>query len=97
MGIGRAPTKLKVLTAIFQPRHVRGKAPIALQNDQGSRRPAGRVRGQGVGPPICRAMLDGIGLKQDEDFSRSISIARAMAAMVQDGRAAAVGRGHRLA
>jgi hypothetical protein len=42
-------------------------------------------------------MLDGIGLKQDEDFSRSISIARAMAAMVQDGRAAAVGRGHRLA
>ena len=96
MGIGRPATKLpKILTAMYSSPGMFG----------GARRPArtrrsgtwsaspsrSAPRGRGLRDPVARYMLDGIGLKQDEDF-KSIYLDRAGdgPAMMQFGRAAAL-------
>jgi TRAP transporter TAXI family solute receptor len=88
MGIGRAPTKLKILTAMYSSPGmfvVRADSPYKTIRD---------LVGQPVAfglPILSRYVLDGIDLKQDEDF-KSIYLDRAGdgPAMVQDGRAAAL-------
>src|SRR6201991_686797 len=93
MGIGRPATKLKILTAMYsrpgmfvpppaspyKPTRVLAGQPVAFG-----------AKGSGL-PILSRYMLDGIGLKQDEDF-KSIYLDRAGDGpdMVKDGRAAAL-------
>ena len=101
MGIGRRCNALEDPDRdLFVARHVRGARRQPLQDHPRPRRPTDRVRRQGLGLPIMsRYVLDGLGLKQDEDF-KSIYLDHAGdgPAMVLDGRAAAlVGRRHRLA
>jgi TRAP transporter TAXI family solute receptor len=93
MGIGRAPTKLKVLTAMYSSPGmfvVRADSPYKTIRDLVGQPVAFGAKGSGL-PILSRYMLDGIGLKQDEDF-KSIYLDRAGdgPAMVQDGRAAAL-------
>ena len=93
MGIGRPATRLKILTAMYSSPGmfvVRADSPYRTIRDLVGKPVAFGAKGSGL-PILSRYMLDGIGLKQDEDF-RSIYLDRAGdgPAMVQDGRAAAL-------
>jgi uncharacterized protein len=93
MGIGRPATKLKILTAMYSSPGmfvVRADSPYKTIRDLVGQPVAFGAKGSGL-PILSRYMLDGIGLKQDEDF-KSIYLDRAGdgPAMVQDGRAAAL-------
>jgi TRAP transporter TAXI family solute receptor len=93
MGIGRPATKLKILTAMYSSPGmfvVRADSPYRTIRDLVGQPVAFGAKGSGL-PILSRYMLDGIGLKQDEDF-KSIYLDRAGdgPAMVQDGRAAAL-------
>ena len=93
MGIGRPPTQLKILTAMYSSPGmfvVRADSPYKTIRDLVGQPVAFGAKGSGL-PILSRYMLDGIGLKQDEDF-KSIYLDRAGdgPAMVQDGRAAAL-------
>jgi uncharacterized protein len=93
MGIGQAATKLKILTAMYSSPGmfvVRADSPYKTIRDLVGQPVAFGAKGSGL-PILSRYMLDGIGLKQDEDF-KSIYLDRAGdgPAMVQDGRAAAL-------
>src|SRR6185369_17129214 len=92
-GIGRAPARLKILTAIYSNPGmfvVRADSPYKTIRDLVGQPIAFGAKGSGL-PILSRYILDGIGLKQDEDF-KSIYLDRAGdgPAMVQDGRAAAL-------
>ncbi|MDI4238912.1 TAXI family TRAP transporter solute-binding subunit [Bradyrhizobium sp. Arg237L] len=93
MGIGRPATKLKILTAMYSSPGmfvVRADSPYRTIRDLVGQPVAFGAKGSGL-PILSRYILDGIGLKQDEDF-KSIYLDRAGdgPAMVQDGRAAAL-------
>src|SRR6202049_1257209 len=93
MGIGRPATKLKILTAMYSSPGmfvVRADSPYKTIRDLVGQPVAFGAKGSGL-PILSRYMLDGIGLKQDEDF-KSIYLDRAGdgPVMVQDGRAAAL-------
>jgi TRAP transporter TAXI family solute receptor len=92
-GIGRPRTSLKILTAMYSSPGmfvVRGDSPYKTIRDLVGKPVAFGARGSGL-PILSRYMLDGLGLKQDEDF-QSIYLDRAGdgPAMVLDGRAAAL-------
>src|SRR5256885_13000489 len=92
-GIGRAKLRLKILTAIYSNPGlfvVRADSPYKTIRDLVGQPVAFGAKGSGL-PILSRYVLDGIGLKQDEDF-KSIYLDRAGdgPAMVQDGRAAAL-------
>jgi TRAP transporter TAXI family solute receptor len=93
MGIGRPAARLKILTAMYSSPGmfvVRADSPYRTIRDLAGKPVAFGARGSGL-PILSRYMLDGIGLKQDEDF-QSIYLDRAGdgPAMVLDGRAAAL-------
>ena len=93
MGIGRPKTSLKILTAMYSSPGmfvVRADSSYKTIRDVVGQPVAFGAKGSGL-PILSRYMLDGIGLKQDEDF-KSIYLDRAGdgPAMVQDGRAAAL-------
>jgi TRAP transporter TAXI family solute receptor len=93
MGIGRPRTRLKILTAIYSNPGmfvVRADSPYKSIADLRGKAVAFGARGSGL-PILSRYMLEGLGLKQDEDF-QSIYLDRAGdgPAMVQDGRVAAL-------
>jgi hypothetical protein len=93
MGIGRPATPLKILTAMYSSPGmfvVRADSPYQNIRDLVGQPVAFGAKGSGL-PILSRYILDGIGLKQDEDF-KSIYLDRAGdgPAMVQDGRAAAL-------
>jgi TRAP transporter TAXI family solute receptor len=93
MGIGRPRTNLKILTAMYSSPGmfvVRADSPYRTIHDLVGHPVAFGARGSGL-PILSRYVLDGLGLKQDEDF-QSIYLDRAGdgPAMVQDGRAAAL-------
>ena len=93
MGIGRAPTRLKILTAMHSSPGmfvVRADSPYKTIRDLVGQPVAFGAKGSGL-PILSRYMLDGLGLKQDEDF-KSIYLDRAGdgPTMVQEGRAAAL-------
>jgi TRAP transporter TAXI family solute receptor len=92
-GIGRPPTRLKILTAIYSNPGmfvVRADSPYRTIRDLSGKPVAFGARGSGL-PILSRYMLDGLGLKQDEDF-QSVYLDRAGdgPAMVLDGRVAAL-------
>jgi uncharacterized protein len=92
-GIGRPATRLKILTAMYSSPGmfvVRADSPYRTIRDLVGKPVAFGARGSGL-PILSRYVLDGIGLKQDEDF-QSIYLDRAGdgPAMVLDGRAAAL-------
>src|SRR3954467_7921616 len=93
MGIGRPATHLKILTAMYSSPGmfvVRADSPYKTIRDLVGKPVAFGARGSGL-PILSRYMLDGLGLKQDEDF-QSVYLDRAGdgPTMVQDGRAAAL-------
>jgi TRAP transporter TAXI family solute receptor len=93
MGIGRMATPLKILTAMYSSPGmfvVRADSPYKTIRDLVGQSVAFGAKGSGL-PILSRYVLDGIGLKQDEDF-KSIYLDRAGdgPAMVIDGRAAAL-------
>ena len=93
MGIGRPRDQLKILTAMYSSPGmfvVRADSPYKTIRDLVGQPVAFGAKGSGL-PILSRYMLDGIGLKQDEDF-KSIYLDRAGdgPAMVLDGRAAAL-------
>jgi TRAP transporter TAXI family solute receptor len=93
MGIGRAATRLKILTAMYSSPGmfvVRADSPYRSIRDLIGKPVAFGAKGSGL-PILSRYVLDGIGLKQDEDF-QSIYLDHAGdgPAMVLDGRAAAL-------
>ena len=93
MGIGRPATRLKILTAMYSSPGmfvVRADTPYKTIRDLVGKPVAFGAKGSGL-PILSRYLLDGIGLKQDEDF-QSIYLDRAGdgPAMVLDGRAAAL-------
>jgi uncharacterized protein len=93
MGIGRPATPLKILTAMYSNPGmfvVKADSPYKSIRDLVGQPVAFGAKGSGL-PILSRYILDGIGLKQDEDF-KSIYLDRAGdgPAMVQDGRAAAL-------
>jgi TRAP transporter TAXI family solute receptor len=93
MGIGRPATRLKILTAMYSSPGmfvVRADSPYKTIRDLVGQPVAFGAKGSGL-PILSRYMLDGIGLKQDEDF-KSIYLDRAGdgPAMVLDGRAVAL-------
>ena len=92
-GIGRPPLKLKVLTAMYGTAGmfaVRGDSPYHAIQDLIGKPIAFGAKGSGI-PILARYMLDGIGLKQDEDFkSFLLDHAREGPEMVLDGRAEAI-------
>src|SRR5206468_6477164 len=84
---------LKILAAMYSSPGmlvVRADSPYKTIQDLVGKPVAFGAKGSGL-PILSRYMLDGIGLKQDEDF-QSIYLDRAGdgPAMVQDGRAAAL-------
>jgi uncharacterized protein len=92
-GIGRPRTNLKILTAMYATPGmfvVRADSPYKTIQDLIGQPIAFGAKGSGI-PVLSRFMLDGMGLKQDEDF-KSIYLDRAGdgPAMVLDGRAAAL-------
>ena len=93
MGIGRPPTKLKILTAMYSSPGmfvVRADSPYKTIRDLVGQPVAFGAKGSGL-PILSRYMLDGIGLKQDEDFkSIYLDSAGDGPAMVLEGRAAAL-------
>ena len=94
MGLGGRPkTNAKILTAMYSSPGmfvVRANSPYKTIRDLVGQPVAFGAKGSGL-PILSRYMLDGLGLKQDEDF-KSIYLDRAGdgPAMVQDGRAAAL-------
>jgi TRAP transporter TAXI family solute receptor len=93
MGIGRPATRLKILTAMYSNPGmfvVRADSPYKTIRDLVGKPVAFGAKGSGL-PILSRYLLDGLGLKQDEDF-QSIYLDRAGdgPAMVLDGRAAAL-------
>jgi hypothetical protein len=91
MGIGRPATKLKILTAMYSSPGmfvVRADSPYKTIHDLLGKRVAFGARGSGL-PILSRYALDGLGLKQDDDF-QSIYLDRAGEGpeMVLDGRVA---------
>ncbi|TYL74600.1 TAXI family TRAP transporter solute-binding subunit [Bradyrhizobium cytisi] len=92
-GIGRAPTRLKILTAIYSNPGmfvVRADSPYKTIRDLVGQPVAFGAKGSGL-PILARYVLDGLGLKQDEDF-KAVYLDRAGdgPAMVEDGRVAAL-------
>ncbi len=92
-GIGRAPVRLKILTAIYSNPGmfvVRADSPYKTIRDLVGRPVAFGAKGSGL-PILARYVLDGLGLKQDEDF-KAVYLDRAGdgPAMVEDGRVAAL-------
>jgi uncharacterized protein len=92
-GIGRAPVRLKILTAIYSNPGlfvVRADSPYHTIRDLVGQPVAFGAKGSGL-PILSRYVLDGLGLKQDEDF-KSVYLDRAGdgPAMVADGRVAAL-------
>jgi hypothetical protein len=94
MGLGGRPkTNVKILTAMYSSPGmfvVRADSPYRSIRDLVGQPVAFGAKGSGL-PILSRYMLDGLGLKQDEDF-KSIYLDRAGdgPAMVEDGRAAAL-------
>src|SRR5947199_7865288 len=93
MGIGRPATPLKILTAMYSSPGmfvVKADSPYKTIRDLVGQPVAFGAKGSGL-PILSRYMLDGLGLKQDEDF-QSVYLDRAGdgPAMVLDGRAAAL-------
>jgi hypothetical protein len=93
MGIGRPRTGIKILTAIYSSPGmfvVRAESPYRTIRDLIGQPIAFGAKGSGL-PILSRYVLDGLGLKQDEDF-KAIYLDHAGdgPAMVQDGRAAAL-------
>jgi TRAP transporter TAXI family solute receptor len=93
MGIGRPRTNVKILTAIYSNPGmfvVRADSPYKTIRDLVGKPIAFGAKGSGL-PILSRYVLDGIGLKQDEDF-QSIYLDHAGdgPAMVLDGRVAAL-------
>ena len=92
-GIGRPRTNLKILTAMYSSPGmfvVRADSPYKTIRDLVGKPVAFGARGSGL-VILSRYVLDGLGLKQDEDF-QSVYLDRAGdgPAMVQDGRVAAL-------
>jgi TRAP transporter TAXI family solute receptor len=93
MGIGRPRTNVKILTAVYSNPGmfvVRADSPYKTIRDLVGKPIAFGAKGSGL-PILSRYVLDGIGLKQDEDF-QSIYLDHAGdgPAMVLDGRVAAL-------
>ena len=94
MGLGGRPrTRTKILTAMYSSPGmfvVRADSPYKTIRDLVGKPVAFGAKGSGL-PILSRYLLDGLGLKQDEDF-QSIYLDRAGdgPAMVLDGRAAAL-------
>jgi len=94
MGLGGRPrTNAKILTAMYSSPGmfvVRADSPYRTIRDLLGKPVAFGAKGSGL-PILSRYLLDGLGLKQDEDF-QSIYLDRAGdgPAMVLDGRAAAL-------
>ena len=94
MGLGgRSKTSAKILTAMYSSPGmfvVRADSPYKTIRDLVGKPVAFGAKGSGL-PILSRYTLDGIGLKQDDDF-KSIYLDRAGdgPAMVLDGRAAAL-------
>jgi TRAP transporter TAXI family solute receptor len=94
MGLaGRGRTNVKILTAIYSSPGmfvVRADSPYKTIHDLVGKPIAFGAKGSGL-PIMSRYILDGLGLKQDEDF-KSIYLDHAGdgPAMVLDGRAAAL-------
>lgn len=94
MGLGgRTRTNAKILTAMYSSPGmfvVRADSPYKTIRDLIGQPVAFGAKGSGL-PILSRYILDGLGLKQDEDF-KSIYLDRAGdgPAMVADGRAAAL-------
>ncbi len=94
MGLaGRTKTNVKILTAMYSSPGmfvVRADSPYKTIRDLVSQPVAFGAKGSGL-PILSRYVLDGLGLKQDEDF-KSIYLDRAGDGpdMVRDGRAAAL-------
>ena len=92
-GIGRAPVRLKILTAIYSNPGmfvVRADSPYKTIRDLVGQPIAFGAKGSGL-PIQARYVLDGLGLRQDEDF-KAVYLDRAGdgPAMVEDGRVAAL-------
>ncbi|HLX18306.1 MAG TPA: TAXI family TRAP transporter solute-binding subunit [Bradyrhizobium sp.] len=92
-GIGRPATRLKILTAMYSSPGmfvVRADSPYRTVRDLVGQPVAFGAKGSGL-PVMSRFMLDGLGLKQDEDF-KSVYLDHAGdgPAMVLDGRVAAL-------
>src|SRR5271169_4336492 len=92
-GIGRPATGLKILTAMYSSPGmfvVRADSPYKTVRDLVGQPIAFGAKGSGL-PVMSRFMLDGLGLKQDEDF-KSVYLDHAGdgPAMVLDGRVAAL-------
>ncbi|MDF0493017.1 TAXI family TRAP transporter solute-binding subunit [Bradyrhizobium yuanmingense] len=92
-GIGRAKVALKILTAIYSNPGmfvVRADSPYTTIRGLVGQPVAFGARGSGL-PILARYVLDGLGLKQDEDF-KAVYLDRAGdgPAMVEDGRVAAL-------
>lgn len=92
-GIGRPATRLKILTAMYSNPGmfvVRADSPHKTIRDLAGQRVAFGAKGSGL-VILSRYVLDGLGLKQDDDF-QSIYLDRAGdgPAMVLDGQVAAL-------
>src|SRR6478609_2241978 len=92
-GIGRPRTSLRILAAMYSSPGmfvVRADSPYKTIRDLAGKPVAFGARGSGL-VILSRYVLDGLGLKQDEDF-QSVYLDRAGdgPAMVQDGRVAAL-------
>jgi len=92
-GIGRPVTRLKILTAMYSSPGmfvVRADSPYKTIRDLVGKPIAFGAKGSGL-PVMSRFMLDGLDLKQDEDF-KSVYLDHAGdgPAMVLDGRVAAL-------
>ena len=92
-GIGRPRVNLRILTAIYSSAGmfaVRGDSPYHTIQDLVGKPIAFGAKGSGI-PILSRYILDGIGLKQDEDFkSFYLDHAGDAPGMVLDGRVAAL-------
>jgi len=93
MGLDRPPTRVKILIAIYSSPGlfvVRANSPYRTIRDLVGQTVVFGAKGSGL-PIMSRYMLDGLGLKQDEDF-KAVYLDRAGdgPAMVLDGRAAAL-------
>ena len=93
IGKGRPPAHLKILTAMYSSPGmfvVRADSPYRTIPDLVGQRIAFGAKGSGL-PILSRYVLDGLGLKQDDDF-QSVYLDRAGDGpeMVLDGRVAAL-------